>query len=170
MTVLLVAIPASRTATRNPLGPLLIVGIAVLAPLATLMIRQVRSARWSNVDASKPAERPILFAVALAGLVAAVGWLLITDPHSFLVRGMCVIAAFLIVAALLTRWIKLSLHVAFAALTATALSMLGSAVGYALVPVVAALWWSRGELSRHSVRELAVGLLLGVVTGILLIV
>ena len=170
MIVLLVAIPAMHTTSRNAFGPLLIVSIGVLAPLAILMIRQVRSARWSNVDASKPAERRILFAVALLGLVAALGWLLITDPHSFLVRGICVIAAFLVVAALLTRWIKLSLHVAFAALTATSLSMLGSAVGYALVPVVIALWWSRRELSRHSVKELLVGLLLGVVTGILLVV
>ena len=41
-----------------------------------------------------------------------------------------------LLAALLTRWIKLSLHVAFAAITATTLCLPGSAVGYALIAVV----------------------------------
>ena len=38
--------------------------------------------------------------------------------------------------AVLTRWVKISLHVAFAALTATSLSLLGSWVGYALTAMV----------------------------------
>lgn len=58
-------------------------------------------------------------------------WLLVHDPESILVRGLLVVAAFLLLAALLAPWVKLSLHVAFVALTATALSLLGSAVGYA---------------------------------------
>jgi hypothetical protein len=44
---------------------------------------------------------------------AALGWLLLNDPQSFLVRGLLVAAAFLLLAALLTRWVTLSLHVAF---------------------------------------------------------
>ena len=77
--------------------------------------------------------------------------------------------AFLLFAAVVTRWVKLSLHVAFAALTATTLSLLGSPVGYALIPVIPALLWSRLALARHSVHELLTGLALGVVTGIVLV-
>jgi membrane-associated phospholipid phosphatase len=105
----------------------------------------------------------------MVGLVAALGWLLRNDPQSFLVRGMLVTAAFLLLAALLTRWVKLSLHVAFAALTATTLCLLGSAVGYALIAVVPVVFWSRLALGRHRVQELLVGLVLGVVTGIVLV-
>jgi hypothetical protein len=129
----------------------------------------VRRGRWSNVDASNPPERLILFIVALAGLVAALGWLLLNDPQSFLVRGMLVAAAFLLLAALLARWVKLSLHVALAALAATTLCLLGSAVGYALIAVVPVVFWSRIVLARHNVRELLVGLALGVFTGIALV-
>ena len=111
----------------------------------------------------------MLFMVALAGLVAALGWLLLNDPQSFLVRGLLVVAAFFLLAAVLTRWIKLSLHVAFAALAATALSLIGSAVGYALAAVVPVVFWSRLALGRHRVYELVVGLVLGVLTGILLV-
>ncbi len=106
--------------------------------------------------------------VALAGLVAALGWLRLKDPQSFLVQGLLVIAMFLVLAALLTRWIKLSLHVAFAALTATTLSLMSCWIGYMLIAVIPLVFWSRLALSRHRVHELAVGLVLGALTGFVL--
>ncbi len=169
MVTLLVVVPALRASAGNALQSVLPVIIAVVVPIAVLMFRQVHRGRWSNVDASRPSERPVLFLVALAGLVAALGWVLLNDPQSFLVRGMLVVAAFLLVAALLTRWVKLSLHVAFAALTATTLFLLGSAVGYLLIAVVPVVFWSRIALARHRVHELVVGLVLGVLTGIVLV-
>lgn len=169
MVALLVAVPAMRLSSGNAVRSVLLVVVAVLVPIAVLMFRQVRRGRWGNVDASKPSERPVLFLVALAGLLAGLGWLLLNDPHSFLVRGMLVVAAFLLIAALLTRWIKLSLHMAFVALTATALSLLGSAVGYALIAALPIVFWSRMALARHRVHELLVGLGLGVLSGIVLV-
>jgi hypothetical protein len=169
MVALLVAVPAMRQSSGKPVQSVLVAAIAVVVPIAVLMFLQVRRGQWSNVDASKPSERPVLFLVAVLGLVAALGWLLWNDPRSFLVRGMLVVAAFLLLAAFLTRWIKLSLHVAFAALTATTLSLLGSPVGYALLAVVPVVFWSRLALGRHRVPELLVGLVLGVVTGIVLV-
>jgi len=169
MVAVLVAVPAMRQSSGNAVQSGLVVVLAVVVPIAVLMVRQVRRGRWSNVDASKPSERPALFFVALAGLVAALGWLLLNDPHSFLVRGMLVIAGFLLLAAVLTGWVKRSLHVAFAGLAATALVLLGSAVGYALAAVVPMVFWSRLVLARHSVQELLVGLALGVLTGLALV-
>jgi len=169
MVALLVAVPAMRRSSGSGVRPVLVVVIAVVVPIAVLMFLQVRRGRWSNADASNPAERPALFTVALGGLVAALGWLLVEDPRSFLVRGMLVVAVFLLVAALLTRWIKLSLHVAFAALAATTLCLMGSVVGYGLVAVVPLLFWSRIVLARHRLSEGLVGLLLGVLAGIALV-
>lgn len=169
MVALLVAVPAMRQSPGAAVRSVLLVVIAVVVPIAVLMFFQVRRERWSNVDASKASERPVLFMVALAGLVATLGWLLFNDPGSFLVRGILVVAAFLLLAALLTRWIKLSLHVAFAALTATTLCLLGSPVGYALIPVIPAVSWSRMALARHRVHEILLGLVLGVLTGIVLV-
>ncbi len=169
MVAVLVAVTAMRQSSANAVQSELVVVLAVVVPIAVLMVRQVRRGRWSNVDASKPSERPALFLVALTGLVAALGWLLLNDPHSFLVRGMLVTAAFLLLAAVLTRWVKLSLHVAFAALAATALVLLGSAVGYVLAAVVPMVFWSRLVLARHSVHELLVGFALGVLTGLVLV-
>jgi len=169
MVALLVAVPAVRQSASNVVQSILLVIIAVVVPLAVLMLRQVSRARWSNIDASKPSEQPVLFIVALAGVFAALGWLLINDPRSFLVRGMVVVAAFLLFAGFLTRWVKLSLHVAFAAMTATTLCLLGSPIGYGLVAVVPLVFWSRILLARHRIHELWVGLVLGVLTGIVLV-
>lgn len=169
MVALLVGVPAMRQSSGTAVQSVLLVVIAVVVPIAVLMFRQVRRERWSNVDASKPSERPVLFRVALAGLAAALGWLLLNDPQSFLVRGILVVAAFLLLAAVLTRWIKLSLHVAFAALTATTLFLLGSPLGCALIAVVPVVFWSRIALARHRVHELLLGLGLGVLTGIALV-
>jgi hypothetical protein len=55
------------------------------------------------------------------------------------------------------------------ALTATALSLLGSAVGYALVAAVPLVFWSRIALARHRPFEWVVGLVLGVLTGVTLV-
>jgi hypothetical protein len=169
MVALLVAVPAMHQSSASAVPPLLLVVLAIVVPLGVLMFRQVRSGRWANADASNPSERPVLFMVALAGVGAALGWLLLNEPQSFLVRGMLVTAVFLILSAVLTRWIKLSLHVAFAALTATALSLIGSTVGFAVVAVIPLLFWSRIVLSRHRVHELVAGLVLGVLTGIVLV-
>jgi hypothetical protein len=60
-------------------------------------------------------------------------------------------------------------NAAFAALTATTLLLLGSAVGYGLIAVVPVVFWSRIALARHRVHELLIGLVLGVLTGIVLV-
>ncbi len=169
MVALLIVVPAVRQSSGTAMQTALVVAVAVIVPIAVLMVGQVRRGRWSNVDASKPSERPLLFVVALAGLVAALGWLLLNDPHSYLVRGMFVVTAFLLLAAILTQWVKLSLHVAFVALTATALSLIGSWIGWALIGLIPLMFWSRLALGRHRAHELMVGLLLGVVTGVVLV-
>lgn len=144
MVALLVAVPAMRRSSAEAIRSLLVVVIAAVVPIAFLMFYQVRRGRRSNVDASNPSERPILFTFAVAGLVAGLGWLLANDPQSFLVRGMLVSMVFLFVAAFLTRWVKPSLHVAFVALAATSFpcSDLRSAT--------CSLPWSRWSSGRAS--------------------
>ena len=169
MAALLVAVSSLRQPSGTTVRSGLIVLIAAIVPVAVLMARQVRSGRWGDVDASKPSERPLLFGVALAALAGALSWLYFNDPSSFLLRGTLIATVFVFLAALLTRWVKLSLHAAFAALTATALCLIGSPVGYALVAAVPLICWSRLELGRHRAHELLVGLLLGISTGVALV-
>jgi len=142
-----------------------LVAVATVLPVAILMLLQVRRGAWSNVDASNREERPLLFAVGAAGLVALAGYTLLANPGSFLLRGALGTLGMMAACAVATRWIKVSLHLAFATLAATTLVLLGSWLGWALVPVVPLLAWSRLRLGRHRVAEVVVGAAAGVATA-----
>jgi len=169
MITLLVAVTAMRQSSGHAIHSVLLVFFVVIVPISVLMFWQVYRGRWSNADASNPSERPILFLSAIAGLLAALGWLHLHNPHSFLIQGLLVTAGFFLLAAILNRWIKLSLHVAFAAFTATTLSLMSSWVGYVLFALIPLLFWSRLALARHRIHELAIGLVLGALTGFVLV-
>ena len=110
-----------------------IVALFAVLPVAVLTVKQVRRGAWANVDASHPHERPILYAV---GVLALISYLFVTRPESILLRGALVALVLLLVCAVTTHWIKVSLHVAAAALTATALILLGSPIGWIVAGVL----------------------------------
>ena len=142
-----------------------VVVVFTIAPLIVLMIRQVRRGAWENADASNPRNRPILFLVGGVALVSLLAYLMFLRPAPFMVRGVAATLAMVGVCATATRWIKVSLHMAFAALAATALALMGTAVGYMLVLVLPALAWSRLALGRHTRPEIAAGALIGGAAG-----
>jgi len=152
---------ARHESAAQPLSGALTLALVSMLPVALLIVRQVRRGRWGNVDASNVRERPILFVVALAAMAAVLGWLLLTNPQSFLIRGLLVTGAMVAVSAGITRWVKVSLHMAFAAMAATVLTVARSPVGYALLAVVPVLGWSRVALGRHRWSEVLLGAALG---------
>lgn len=170
MVGLLVGIPAARFSSGGgAFRSVAIVTAAVIIPLLALMVRQVRRGHWGNVDASNRSERPLLFGASLVPMALLLAYLLYADPDSFLIRGIVVCGLFILLAALLTRWIKLSLHMAFAATTATTLSLIGSPAGFLVAAIIPFLAWSRLVLARHTPLEIAVGLVFGIVSGCALV-
>jgi hypothetical protein len=141
---------------------LMLVAGVVLVPIAVLMIRQVRRGSWTNVDASNRAERPLLFAVGIVALAALLAIALVFRPGSFLIRGTIGVLLMLAVCAAFTPWIKVSLHMAFAALATTILLALGSPAGWVLLTMMPALAWSRLALNRHQPAEVVLGALVGI--------
>jgi len=157
---------AARQSRGAALRSVALVVLFTVVPLAVLMIRQVRRGAWEHVDASNRRERPILYFVMAVALVALLAHLMALPTQSFMVRGVAATLGMLAVCAVATRWIKVSLHMAFAALAATTLALMGSIVGYMLVLVLPALAWSRLALSRHTSLELVLGTLAGVAAGV----
>jgi phosphatidylserine synthase len=147
------------------LRTVLLVTLIALLPVAALMVRQVRRGSWTNVDASNRAERPLLFAVGIGALAVLLGVLLVFRPGSFLLRGVVGVLIMLAVCAVATRWVKVSLHMAFGALATTTLLSIGSPAGWVLLAVMPGLAWSRLALKRHRPAEIAIGLLVGIVSG-----
>jgi hypothetical protein len=125
---------------------------------------QVRSGRWSHVDASARTERSSLnvFLAAIFASVASVLWYVTRTPS--LTLGFALAAALVLTALLLLKWVKVSLHVASAAF-ATAFLWPNRLALVAGVVVTAALVWSRLVLRRHVAADIATGLLLGAAAG-----
>lgn len=144
-----------------------LVALLFVLPVALLMARQVRRGAWSTVDASHPRERPALFLVGGVGLAALVGALALTErPGSPLVAGAAVALALVAVSAAVTPWVKLSLHMATAALATAVLLARGSPLGWVLAAGLPVLAWSRVALGRHGWAEVTMGLLAGAGAGV----
>jgi membrane-associated phospholipid phosphatase len=144
------------------------VGTVVLftvVPLAVLMWRQVQRGKWENVDASNQDERPILYIVGGVAVVALLGYLLLFRPQSFMVRGVAATFGMMAVCGAITRWIKVSLHLAFAALAATVLGLMRAPMGYVLLAALPAIVWSRIALRRHTPLEVTIGAVIGIATA-----
>jgi membrane-associated phospholipid phosphatase len=125
---------------------------------------QVRSGHWSHIDASAETERNTLnvFLGALCFLAAVFAWFLTRQPYMSLGLGLS--GTLVLIALLIARWVKVSLHVAFAAF-ATALVWPGKLAIVTGLLVTSAVVWSRLILGRHVAVDVAAGLLLGATAG-----
>jgi membrane-associated phospholipid phosphatase len=125
---------------------------------------QVRSGRWSHIDATARTERNSLnaFLGVICFLAAVLGWFLTYRPY--LSVGLALSGTLAVIALLIARWVKVSLHVAFAAFATALLWPIKLAV-VAGVLVTAALVWSRLVLGRHVAADVAAGLVLGAAAG-----
>jgi hypothetical protein len=171
----LVATPhAASRATGGPsaLGAPTAVAAAVtlclVGPLGALTWWQVRRGAWETVDASRPRDRPILFGVALGALLALGIALAVLAPTSPVAASLPWVGAIVVGCAVLTRWIKLSLHLLVAALAAVVLLARAPALGAGLLATLPALGWSRVALERHRWAEVFVGTIVGALAGLLL--
>ena len=125
---------------------------------------QVRAGRWAHVDASNTNERKSLnvFLAVLCFLGALFLWFVSHRPY--MSYALALSGSVIVVALLVARWAKMSLHAAFAAFaTALVWPIIPAVVAGTLI--TAAVVWSRLVLERHVVADIAAGLVLGVVAG-----
>jgi hypothetical protein len=133
----------------------------VLLPLGLLIWRSWASGRWRTVDASDKADRPVLYLAIGLVLVGAGAYFSFVEHSPAFVRGCVVVGAMMLVAFVLNRWIKLSLHIAFAAFCGLLLASIRFSEGLAILLFLPPLIWSRLVLSRHVLSETIGGLILG---------
>ena len=138
--------------------------LAVAVVVGLYSLWQVRRGRWAHVDASHPAERRqlnLLLAGVLCG-AAALLWAL--GQPSAVVAGPLLAALLVLLTHALRRWLKVSLHVAFA-LFAAALVWPNLPGTLAISALAVGVAWSRLVLGRHTLPEVLTGALLGVAFG-----
>ena len=162
-----VAVTAAASAAGTP-APLLRVVVGTILAVALIVglysVWQVRAGRWAHVDASHPRERSQLN-LFLALLLCAAAALLFTLGQPPAVAAGPLLAALLVLLTHgLRRWLKVSLHAAFAAFAA-ALLWPDLPAALAVGALAAAVGWSRLVLRRHTRAEVLLGLLLGAAFG-----
>jgi hypothetical protein len=147
-------------ATRNWI-PTAVVGAVTILPLLVITLRNVRRGVWSDHDVSSRDQRSGLYRaiLPLLALSALLLWLLDGSPR--MMRGFAAAAVMLAIGLLGNRFLKISLHMMFAAFCAVIIVRIHPSSVYAIVPFVAAIAWSRRKLERHTWAEVVVGLALG---------
>lgn len=167
--VLLLAAALIAASTRGAsLAQLQFIGAAMLT-LGVVVLGysslQVRAGRWSHVDASETKERTSLnlFLAALCFLSAILLWFQTQRPY--MPVALALSGSLMVIALLAAKWVKVSLHAAFAAFaTALLWPIILAVVAGALI--TAAVVWSRLVLCRHVVADVVAGLLLGAAAGV----
>lgn len=128
---------------------------------------QVRLGRWQHIDASQVHERRALN-YFLAVLLLIAGFVSLRQSQAIgLTVGFFVSGGLVVVAILFSTWVKLSLHVAFAAFSTAILGYAGVELFAIGLGLTLALAWSRLELRRHTFVEVLTGGLLGSAAGML---
>ncbi|HYV20998.1 MAG TPA: hypothetical protein VFC25_18440 [Verrucomicrobiae bacterium] len=123
---------------------------------------QVRAGRWTHVDASVRNERRRLN--LFLAVVCLLGAMLLRSRQPSMSIGLAASGTLVLVALLSGRWVKVSLHAAFAAFATTLVWPIAPAV-VAGVLMTAAVVWSRLALGRHVAADVLTGVLLGVAAG-----
>ena len=144
----------------------LIAAVTVL-PLLAITLRNVRRGAWSNFDVSDRSQRGGLYRSGVPLTLLGAAALYSTNASPAVVRGALIAAAMLLVALLLSPFLKTSLHLLFASWSGILIIREFPLAAPLVLVAVLALAWSRLRLSRHTPAELLVGAIIGVGGGLL---
>jgi membrane-associated phospholipid phosphatase len=141
------------------------VAIATVVPVLALVAIGVRRAAWSDHDVSDRSQRRGFYKALLVVLPLGSAALWVLQPA--LRRGIVASWGLILASMAANRFVKSSLHVAFAAFCAASVP-LPAAGAIAAGAAVIAIGWSRLALKRHTLLEVALGALIGTSAGLLL--
>ncbi|CAN7444329.1 hypothetical protein [Rhizobacter sp. LjRoot28] len=153
---------------QAPVRALAVGAAATLAVSACVMgfsAWRVRTGRWQHPDASVPVERHELNRFLLLLLLGGAVALAAAGEDGVMAAGLGLSGAIVAFAQLLRRWMKVSLHAAFAVFSAALLWP--GPPAFALVLLLAlGVGWSRWWLRRHRAVEVLTGWATGAVAGL----
>lgn len=147
-------------------------GLAITAlPIALLVLVQVLRGRWTDTDVSVRRQRYLLYPFGIACMLAAAAVFVKLEAPQVAVRATLGMVMANLINWLINLKVKVSAHATTAALSATLLWLVAPMLVWGAVVAAGALLvgWSRVELGRHTVGEVALGWGVGVASGALVI-
>ena len=155
-----------RLANRVGVSVLFALVFAVVLPTAWMLIRGVRSGRWSDADVSVRAERSRFYPPAILLSIGGIVALLVLRAPGFILQGALITLGLLLIAALINRFLKISLHSMFAFYCAVILLRINFPIGAVALGLAMLVAWSRVYLRRHALPDVVAGIVLGVLGAV----
>lgn len=152
-------------ATRNLLWAAAIAATTTL-PLVAIILRNVRRGTWSDFDVSRHDQRLGLYRAGLPLLLLAGIVLYAVGASPRMMRSVAAGAAIFAAGVLGHRFLKLSMHMMFAAFCAALIIRLYPWSSVGVVPFVVLIAWSRHSLGRHTWTEIVIGAMIGTAAGL----
>jgi hypothetical protein len=158
-------IPLTIAALTRSLFWTAVIAASTTVPLLAIIVRKVRRGTWSDFDVSRHEQRSGVYhaGIPLLALCALLLYLLGASPE--MLRGVAAGALMFLAGLLGNRFLKISMHMMFAAFCTVALARTYPASLFGTLPFLAAIAWSRRYLDRHTWAEIAVGVVIGLACG-----
>ncbi|HYK03036.1 MAG TPA: hypothetical protein VE974_14845 [Thermoanaerobaculia bacterium] len=159
-------IPLTIAALTGSLFWTAVIAASTTVPLLAVIARKVRRGAWSDFDVSRHEQRAGLYYAGIPLLAVCVVLLYFLGAPAGMIRGAAAGAAMFLAGLLGNRFLKISMHMMFAAFCTVALSREYPWSPAATLPLLAAIAWSRRYLDRHTWAEIAVGIVIGSVCAL----
>ena len=161
-----VIIPLTIAALTRSLFWTTVIAASTTIPLLAIIARKVRRGTWSDFDVSRHEQRSSLYyaGIPLIALCALLLYFLGASPE--MMRGIAAGSLMFLAGLFGNRFLKISMHMMFAAFCTVALARTYPSSLYGTLPFLTAIAWSRRHLDRHTWPEIAVGTLIGTICGL----
>ncbi len=159
-----VAWRATHEALPTVLWGLLIALTSSVLPMGVI-VWGARRGRWDGHHVRDRKGRLVPFVTLIVLSALCLGLLLAWEAPRMLVALDVAMLAALLVSGVITAWWKVSMHAAVAAGAVVILAAAYTAWLLPLLLVVASVCWSRVRLGDHTVAQVTVGTVLGIVVG-----
>lgn len=166
VSVAVAIVVATQLAARAAFPILATLFLSVILPTAILLVSRVRTGRWQDADVSVREERKRFYpwAIGFSALGTTISWLI--GGPVFILRGGVVTLVLFVLAALANLYLKISLHILFAAYCTVIMFRINRTCGTAALILCGLVFWARLFLARHTVIEALAGAVLGTAGGL----
>ncbi len=145
------------------ISALIILGIFI--PMFIKISRGTKSGRYTNFDISDRQQRKSFYPFLILLLSTVTAILFFTNQPLSIIRPLFFGLILILINFALNFYIKVSLHVSLTVFLGFLLFEINSTAGILFFLFSFAMAWSRFELKRHSVSEILLGFLVGILIG-----
>jgi dienelactone hydrolase/membrane-associated phospholipid phosphatase len=142
----------------------ILIGLAIL-PITIWMFVKSKSGFYTNFDVSNRRQRVTLFLFIILFLLVTTLTLYITGQPKYLCFSLLIGTGLITISFFVNYIIKSSLHVSLNAYLAICIGIINIPLSIGLFLFTLIIGWSRIVLKRHSILEVCIGLVLGVISG-----